>query len=196
MSRSRLRSMIGSTMRSTMAGAMALILLLVIAAAAGAGAANGASAANGANAANGASAQTLPEDQAAAIRRGVQATLDAYREHAAAGRWEELMRLYADEPRFRWVASGIVEARSVEQIRRYFAALPPGTRVENTYQGTEITPLASGVAMVTTLFQTRLVDPQGGGFAFGGALTMTLIERPDGWKILNGHSSSPVRRSG
>ena len=186
MSRSRMRSMIGSTMRSTMPGAMALILLLGIAAAAGAGA----------GAANGASRQTLSEDQAAAIRRGVQATLDAYREHAAAGRWEELMRLYADEPRFQWVASGIVEARSVDQIRRHFAALPPGARVENTFQDTEITPLAPGVAMVTTLFQTRLVDPQGGGFAFGGALTMTLIERPDGWKILNGHSSSVVRRDG
>jgi hypothetical protein len=183
-----MRSMIGSTMP----GAMALILLLGIAAAAGAGVGDSANGA-GAGAANGASAQTLSEDQAGAIRRGVQATLDAYREHAAAGRWEELMRLYADEPRFRWVASGIVEARSVDQIRKHFAALPPGTRVENTYQGTEITPLAPGVAMVTTLFQTRLVDPQGGGFAFGGALTMTLIERPDGWKILNGHSSSPAR---
>ncbi len=177
---------------STMSAVMALILLLGIAGAAGASAS--ASAADGASAANGASGQTLSEDQAAAIRRGVQATLDAYREHAAAGRWEELMRLYADEPRFQWVASGIVEARSVDQIRKHFAALPPGARVETTFQGTEITPLAPGVAMVTTLFQTRLVDPQGGGFAFGGALTMTLIERPDGWKILNGHSSSPARR--
>jgi SnoaL-like domain len=180
MSQLRVRSMIGSMMSAT----VALIFLLGIAAAAGAGEANGAS------------GQTLPEDQAAAIRRGVQATLDAYREHAAAGRWEELMRLYADEPRFRWVASGIVEARSVDQIRKHFAALPPGTRVENTFQDTEITPLSSSVAMVTTLFQTRLVDAHGGGFAFGGALTMTLIERPDGWKILNGHSSSAVRRSG
>jgi hypothetical protein len=177
MSRSRMHSMIST--------ALALSLLL------GSGAATA-----GGSAVNGASAQAMTEDQAAAIRRGVQATLDAYREHAAAGRWEELMRLYADEPRFRWVASGIVEARSVEQIRKYFAGLPPGTRVENTYQGTEITPLAPGVAMVTTLFQTRLVDPQGGGFAFSGALTMTLIERPDGWKILNGHSSSPARREG
>jgi hypothetical protein len=24
---------------------------------------------------------------------------------------------------------------------------------------------------------------------------MTLIERPDGWKILNGHSSSSIRRA-
>ena len=29
-------------------------------------------------------------------------------------------------------ANGRVEARSVEQIRKHFAALPPGTRVETT----------------------------------------------------------------
>jgi ketosteroid isomerase-like protein len=125
----------------------------------------------------------------AATRKGVQATLEAYRELSAAGRWEELMRLYADDPRFRWLSNGRVEARSVEQIRKYFASLPPGTRVETTYQDAEITPVAPGVAMVATLFQTRLVDPKGGGFSFGGALTMTLVERADGWKILNGHAS-------
>src|ERR1700730_6254082 len=139
-------------------------------------------------------AQEMPGAKAAVIRKGVQATLDAYREHAAAGRWDELMRLYADEPRFRWVSSGIVEARSVEQIRKYFAALPPSARVETTYQDAEITPLAPGVATVTTLFQTRLVDSQSGGFSFGGALTMILVKRADGWKILGGHSSGPVRR--
>lgn len=148
----------------------------------------------GGGGANGLGAQELPQAQAAAIRKGVQATLDAYREHAAAGRWDELMRLYADDPRFRWVSNGIVESRSVEQIRKYFATLPPGARVETTFQDAEITPLAPGVAMVTTLFQTRLVDPKSGGFSFGGAMTMTLVERPDGWKILNGHSSAPVRR--
>jgi ketosteroid isomerase-like protein len=140
------------------------------------------------------SAQAMPESQAAAIRKGVQATLDAYRELSAAGRWEELMRLYADDPRFRWVSNGAVETRSVEQLRKHFAALPAGTRVETTYQDAEITPLAPGVAMVTTQFQTRLVDPKGGGFSFGGALTMTLVERPDGWKILNGHASGAPRQ--
>jgi ketosteroid isomerase-like protein len=143
----------------------------------------------GGGGAQAASAQDMREAPEAALRRGVQATLDAYRELSAAGRWEELMRLYADDPRFRWLSNGRVEARSVEQIRKYFAALPPGTRVETTYQDAEITPVAPGVAMVTTLFQTRFVDPKGGGFSFGGALTMTLVERPDGWKILNGHAS-------
>jgi hypothetical protein len=175
-------------MSSSMMRAASALLLGLAALAGGAGGAGEGGGAGGLR------AQELPLAQAAAIRKSVQATLDAYREHAAAGRWEELMRLYADDPRFRWVSSGIVEARSVEQIRKYFAALPPGTRVETTYQDAEITPLAPGVAAVTTLFQTRLVEPQGGGFSFGGALTMTLVERPEGWKILSGHASSPVRR--
>jgi len=170
-----------------MRAASALLLAL---AAGGSGVGGG----RGVGGAGGLSAQELPQAQAAAVRKGVQATLDAYREHAAAGRWDELMRLYADDPRFRWVSNGIVEARAVEQIRKYFATLPPSARVETTYQDPEITPLAPGVAMVTTLYQTRLVDPKSGGFSFGGALTMILVERPDGWKILSGHVSAPVRR--
>ncbi len=139
-------------------------------------------------------APELTQEQAVAIRNGVQATLDSYRELAAAGRWDALLRLYAEDARFRWVANGVVEARSVDEIRKYFLALPPGTKVENTFQDSEITPLAPGVAQVLTRFQTRLVDPKGGGFSFGGVLGMTLIDHGDGWKILNGHSSSPSRR--
>ncbi len=139
-------------------------------------------------------AQEMSEAQAAAVRRGVQATMDAYRELAGAGKWDELMRLYADDPRFRWVSRGTVEARSVEQIRKALTGLPPGTRAENTFQDLEITPLAPGVAAVTTLFRTRVIEPNGHELGFGGAMTMTLVERPEGWRILYGHSSSPPPR--
>lgn len=138
-------------------------------------------------------AEEMPEAQAAAIRRGVQATLDTYRELSAAGRWEALGRLYADDPRFRWVTNGVVVARSVETIRKTFAAQPAGSRAETTYQDVEITPLAPGLAQAATPYQTRLVDPKGGGFTYGGYLTMILVERPDDWKILSGHASSPDR---
>lgn len=138
--------------------------------------------------------QEMTQEQAAAVRSGVQAALDSYRELAAAGRWEEMLRLNADDARFRWVANGVVEARSVEEIRKNFLALPAGTRVETSYKDTEITPLAPGVAQVLTQFQTRLVDPKGGGFSFGGILSMILVDRGDGWKILSGHSSSPIHR--
>jgi ketosteroid isomerase-like protein len=143
-----------------------------------------------------AGAQELSPDQATTVRQGVQATLDAYRTLGAAGQWDALLRLDADDPRFRWVANGVVEARSAADLRKYFQALSPGVRVETSYQDTEITPLSPDLAYVVTLFQTRLVDPNSKGFGFGGILTMTFLRRPDGWKILNGHSSSPVHRPG
>jgi len=129
-----------------------------------------------------------------AIRQGVQATLDAYHELSAAGKWDALMRLYADDARFRWVTNGTVVARSVEEIHKGLSAQPAGSRAETTYQDVEITLLAPGVAQVATPYQTRLVDAKGGAFTFGGFLTMIFVERADGWKILSGHASSPQRR--
>jgi len=141
-------------------------------------------------------AQEMPQADAAAIRKGAQATLDAYCELSAAGRWEALMRLYADDPRFRWASNGSVVARSVDEIRKYFSGLPAGSRVETTYRDTEIAPLGPGVALVETSFKTRMIDAKGGAFEFGGIMTMTLVERADGWKIIGGHSSSaPARRA-
>lgn len=138
-------------------------------------------------------AEEMPEAQATAIRQGVQATLDAHGKLSAAGSWEALMRLYADEPRFRWMSNGTIVARSVDEIRKTFLALPPGSRFETTYQDVEITPLAPGVAQMAAPFHTRVVDPKSGGYAFGGFLTMILVERADGWKILSGHASSSAR---
>src|ERR1700683_5460298 len=82
-----------------------------------------------------AGAQTLnsqdpPTTSSDAVRAGVQKTLDAYREFAAAGRWDALIGLYADDSRFRWVTNGVVEARSTDDIRKHFLAMPAGTRAE------------------------------------------------------------------
>jgi ketosteroid isomerase-like protein len=147
-----------------------------------------------ASAGRSASAPELSPERAAAVVSGVQATLDAYRKLAAAGRWDALMRLYADDPRFRWVANGAVEARSVAEIRQHFFALAPEARVETTFEDTEIAALSPDLARVVTRFKTRVVDPYAGGFSFGGILTTTLVRLPDGWKILDGHSSSPSRQ--
>jgi hypothetical protein len=134
----------------------------------------------------------VPAERAAAIREGVQATLDSYRQLSAAGRWEGLIKLYAEEPNFRWVTNGRIVARSVDEIRKYLQALPPGTRFETTYEGTEILPVTASVAEVVTHFQTQMRDDKGGGFGFGGMLTMTLVERQGSWKILSGHASSEI----
>jgi hypothetical protein len=139
-------------------------------------------------------AQPVSPDQAAAIRQGVQATLDAYRERSAAGQWEALLRLYADEPQFRWVSNGALVARSFDDIRKHFLAQPAGSRAEQTYQDVEITPLAPDAAEVLTRFETKLIDPAGAGFSFGGLMTLVMVRRGESWLILSGHSSTPQRR--
>ena len=140
-------------------------------------------------------AQEMSPAPAASLRQGVRATLDAYREHAAAGRWDALIALYDDNPHFRWVESGVVVSRSVGRIHEHLGELPAGTRIETTFQDAEIMPLAPGVAEVVTPFQTRVVDAKGGGYSFGGVMTLVLVQRGGGWKILSGHASSSTRRS-
>ena len=138
--------------------------------------------------------QPLPDIHAAAIRDSVQQTLDLFRRYSRTQQWDSLVTLYADDPRFRWIENGAVRYRSPSDIRAGLTALPPNTSIESTYRDTEITPIAPGIAMVTTLFQTRFLSPPAPAFEFGGAITMTLIHRAEGWRILSGHTSAPVRR--
>lgn len=139
-------------------------------------------------------AQPLSDVHATAIRDSVQQTLDLFRRYSRTRQWDSLVTLYADDPRFRWIENGAVRYRSPSDIQVGLAALPPNTSIESTYRDTEITPIAPGIASVTTLFQTRFVSPPAPPFEFGGAITMMLIHRPDGWRILSGHSSAPIRR--
>src|SRR5262245_60425628 len=104
-------------------------------------------------------AEELSPAQAEDVRQGVQATLDAYRELSSAGECYAAHRLDADEPHCLSVTSGTVVSRSVDEIRKYFTELPAGTRIDTTYQDTQVMPVTPGVAEVVTSFQTRLVDP-------------------------------------
>jgi hypothetical protein len=123
----------------------------------------------------------------------VQATLDAFRRYSAAGHWDSLAALYAEERGFRWMEQGVIQYRSPEQIRQALRRVSPGTRIETSYFDTEILPLAPGVAAVATIFRTRYVGDGNPGTELGGVLAMTLVHRTGGWKILLGHSSSRRR---
>jgi hypothetical protein len=46
------------------------------------------------------------------------------------------------------------------------------------------------VGLGTTRYTTTVKDSTG-GYSFGGLLTMTFVHRPGGWRIINGHTSSP-----
>lgn len=136
----------------------------------------------------------LTPAHAAAIQDSVQGVLEVYRARTDSSDWEGLLAFYADNPEFRWVENGAVYARSKADVRRALTALPPSMRVRTTYSGTEILPLAPGLATVITSFRTEMADSTGAGFSFGGAITMTMQHQGPTWRILLGHTSSPVPR--
>jgi len=138
--------------------------------------------------------EALSDAHASAIRDSVQALLTEYATRVAAKEWDAVARLYAEDTRFRWVEDGIVRYRSAAEVRQALAALPAGMRITTTYRDTEVLPLAPGLASVVTQFQTSFADSAGRGFAFGGAITMTLVHLRDGWRLLGGHTSSPKPR--
>jgi ketosteroid isomerase-like protein len=140
------------------------------------------------------SPRALSEAHVTAMRDSVQQTLARFRQYSAARQWDSLVTLYANDPRFHWVENGVVRYRSPAMIRAGFTSLPSDMRIETTYRDTEIVPIAPGVASVTTLFHTRFVGATS-AFEFGGAMTMTLVHQPDGWRILSGHTSSPIPRT-
>ena len=134
--------------------------------------------------------QEMTAVHAAAIRDSVQATLDAFRRYSAAGQWDSLASLYADDKDFRWMDQGMIQYRTAAQIRQALRRVAPGTRAETSYFDTSILPLAPGVAAVTTIFHTRFSEAGKPRAENGGVLDMIFVHRADGWKILFGHSSS------
>lgn len=134
----------------------------------------------------------LSNTHAAAMRDSVQETLTRFRHYSATRQWDSLVTLYANDARFRWAENGVVRYRSPSLIREALSSLSSEMRIETTYHDTEIIPIEPGAASVVTLFRTRFVGSAGPSFEFGGAITMTLIHQPAGWRILNGHTSSPT----
>lgn len=136
----------------------------------------------------------LSNPHAAAMRDSVHQTLTRFRHYSATRQWDSLVTLYANDARFRWVENGVVRYRSPSLIKEALSTLSSGMRIETTYDDTEIIPIEPGIASVVTLFRTRFVTSAGPQFEFGGAITMTLIHQADGWRILGGHTSSPIPR--
>jgi len=136
------------------------------------------------------SATRMTAQHAAAIRDSVQTTLDAMRRYSAAGQWDSLSGLYANDPDFRWMEQGVVQYRSPTQIREALARVSRTTRIETSYFDTRILALAPGVAAVTTTFHTEFVNEGRPAVEFGGVLDVVFVHREGGWRILLGHSSS------
>ena len=133
----------------------------------------------------------LTPAHSAAIQDSVRTMLDDLRRYWAAKQWDSVTALYVGDSTLRWVEDGRVAMRSRATLQQGFAAIPPTTTVRTTYDSLEVTPVVAGVASVLASYHSTFTDTVHGNATFGGLLTMTVIHRPGGWRILTGHSSSP-----
>jgi hypothetical protein len=139
-------------------------------------------------------ATTLTEVHATAMRDSVTTAMATLKRYSAAAQWDSLAGLYSKSAGFRFAETGKVQYRSAGDVRTSLNGVPGGTRIETTYHELEVDPLAPGVASVTTLFDTKFVDSTNATFSFGGVITMVWVHEPAGWRIRQGHSSTPVPR--
>lgn len=134
---------------------------------------------------------SFDEPHRMAIRDSVGVMLEAFRQYSAVGDWDALLRLYEDGPDFRWLEDGAVAYASVADIRAAIAAMPAGTRIVTTHDDVRITPAAPGTAWASMRFQSTFLGADGPSFGFAGVVTLLLRHRPEGWRIVGGHASTP-----
>jgi len=127
----------------------------------------------------------LAASHAAAMRDSVLRALGTYQRLAASAKWDSVAALYATSPGANWIEDGMrTDGETVRKTLRSLGAM----RVATTYSGVEVSPLAPGLASLTTYFETRFV---GTPVHFTGAISMLWSHEPEGWRIRSGHSSGP-----
>lgn len=134
--------------------------------------------------------QSFTSTHKTAMVDSVQQALSAFSAAMARSQWDSALAFYARRPEFRWVEEGKVVARGPEEIGKYLKSMPASMRITTTYTDTEVIPLAPGLAAVVTRFSTAMTNGDAAPITFGGMLTMTMVHTPEGWRILNGHSSA------
>lgn len=139
-------------------------------------------------------APAFTEARAAAVRDSATAFLAEFRRLSTAAQWDSVGRLYSDRPDFRFLESGQIQYTSAAAIRGAFSGVPAGQRIETDYDDVTVLALAPGVAVVTGRFTTRFADSTRTLFSYGGALSLVLHHETAGWRIVSGHTSSPVPR--
>jgi ketosteroid isomerase-like protein len=136
---------------------------------------------------------SLTAGRRASMVDSVQAALAAWtgainrRDFAAASRF------YASDSSFRWIEDGQLRYRTPAEVRAAMQAMTPLYRdIALTLTDVRVTPLSAGVAAVTTEFTQKMTDTLGAVDGYAGAISMTMIDGPSGWRFLVGHTSSMV----
>ena len=130
------------------------------------------------------------EAHRAAIQDSVLQLLGEFTEMVNDGDLAGMLGVYADDPAFHWVENGGIAYPSYAALVRTFEVLE-GTLAELrlSIENPRVLPLAPGVASVTSSYRQFFADTTGAEFDVQGAMTITVVHRPEGWRFLTGHAS-------
>jgi hypothetical protein len=97
-------------------------------------------------------------------------------------------------PDFFWVPPGYAGAISYDSVAAILKkSAPKYTLIENTFDTLHIVPLSKELATYTGSLTINMTDTSGVYQArFSLLETGVMIKRPDGWKLLNGHTPSKI----
>ncbi len=131
----------------------------------------------------------------AATVDSVQAMLDAWRGAVGTMDVERIASFYATDSAFRWIEDGATRYLSAQQIGDAIRETKGSMQsMELTLVEPQITPLAPGVAVVSTGFTQKFTDTAGVTGGFAGVITMTVVRADSGWRFLVGHTSAIAPR--
>lgn len=133
----------------------------------------------------------LDAREAAAISDSVAALVSAWQQAVEALDTTDLARFYLADTTFRWIEDGqILYATPSQLLQAWRSTVPAVKEMALILDQTRITPLAPGVALVTTSFIQRVTDTASRQGGFAGATSLIVVDTPNGWRFLTGHTSA------
>jgi len=127
---------------------------------------------------------------AMAIRDSISTVLAAYNDRFWAADPDSVERFYLDDPEWSWAANGRVRLSSRAMIRSRLEGLRRYPQWHLWYTDMSISSLAPGLASVTAEYKMSFIGGGAAPLVYEGALTAFWSHRPEGWKMVGGHTSS------
>ena len=120
----------------------------------------------------------------------VIAALETFATHLNDGEWDDALAMYAEDERFYWIERGRVAYPSRQVLAQAFLGL--GEVIEDSsieLSDHRVTMLPGGYAYASAHAQQRMAFGDGQAIEFAGVMSILLVETPDGWRFLSGHTS-------
>jgi ketosteroid isomerase-like protein len=131
-----------------------------------------------------------------AIVDSVQVVLTAWRDAFNAKDFARAATFYSNDPAFRWFENGELKFRTALELGDTMKTEAPRFRALTlSLIEPEITPMAPGIAEVTTTFAEKITDSAGQMTGVAGAISMTVVHGDSGWRFVVGHVSLVVPAS-